>query len=84
MFSTGMPILLLLACLCLTTRYFTDKYTTLNLFTRPSYVNSSLNQWTIRYLPIMCCWHSIVAVFQLTTPSIFPQTFEDQYHDGDI
>ena len=29
--SGGMPILLLLAGLCLTTRYFTDKYTTLRL-----------------------------------------------------
>jgi len=45
-FSAGMPILLLFGSLCLVSRYYTDKYTTLNLFSKPSYVDSKINTIT--------------------------------------
>ncbi len=77
-----MPILLLFASLCLTTRYFTDKYTTLRLFTRPNYVNSSLNSETLLWLPTILYMHCLIAILQFSTPSIFPHHFEDQWEDG--
>ncbi len=82
MFSTGMPILLLFGGLCLTSRYLTDKFTCLRIFSRPAYVDSSLNDITLKWMPTIFSNHIFWAILMLSTPSIFPQRFNEQDLDG--
>ena len=77
-----MPILLFFVALSLTTRYYTEKYTVLKLWSRPNYVDSSLNTISIYLLPMMFKIHTVMAVFMFTVPSIFPKTINDFGMDG--
>jgi len=77
-----MPILLLLVSLVLATRYCSEKYTVLKLWSRPNYVDASLNTISIYLLPLMFLIHTIMAIFMFTVPSIFPNSIYDFGLDG--
>lgn len=76
--------MLLFAACCLTTRYITDKYTVLRLFSRPNYADSSLNSENMKWLPTILYMHCIFGLLMLSVPSIFPKEIEDLNKDGKI